>query len=1231
MGFRDQNNKVAPIDDGGNFDTDTNVNSVTSTSEAAANALLAANHAEDALAAKIAAELAETNAETAETNAETAETNASTSATNAATSETNASTSETNAAASASAAASSAADAQSSEDDAEVSETNAANSAAAALVSENNASTSETNAAASAVTAATQAGISTTKAGEASVSAAAALVSENNASTSETNAAASETNAATSESNAAASAVSAETAKTNAETAETNAATSETNAAASAVTATTQAGIATTKAGEASTSATNAEASKVAAAASQVAASNSQIAAATSASSAAAVFDQFDDTYLGSKASEPTVDNDGNALVVGALFYNSSTQGMFIWTGTEWVAASAAGGASLNNFSYTATAGQTTFTGSDENTNNLSYTVDNIIVTLNGVVLEGGGTDYTATDGSSIVLTSGAALSDEVNIVAFKTFTTADMVSSANGGAFQGNVDFNAGIDVTGNITVTGTVDGVDVAAFKASYDSLDLDGDYVNSTGDTMTGDLALSGADVTFGDSDKAIFGAGSDLQIYHDGSNSYINDAGTGSLLIQANGALDINKYTGENMARFFADGEVQLYFDSAIKLATQSGGVNITGTLTSDGVQSTDGDIKVTTLNSFVGFNSQRAGVPSSGGYQLGRLNFDAYSTGTTFVSGASIQSYSDGAAWTSSSTPAYLTFRTTPSGSTSLKERIKVASNGDISFYEDTGTTPKFFWDASAESLGIGAGDINLSGVGTGGFNTVVTVQGNNQFRGILELANSTGVSSVNGSAGDVSWFDNDNKIAQVSALGQDLTNHDDGDLAFYTASGGTLTERMRITSSGNVGIGTSSPATALTVSTDGTEQLTINRADASINTGNTVGTILFTGDDPSANQTGARIQILAAENWSTNAYGSHITFSNDSSGTLTERMRIDSSGNVGIGTSSPVSIGGYTITTLNNSGNGSALYLQQAAATKGRVITTANELVVDTTAAIPLVFGTNNAERMRIDSSGNVGIGTSPSTELHVASSSGYAELRLQGASGSSGSLEFYDSTTKRGDIYVDPSSNIVFRNISETMRIDSSGNLLVGTTTIVSPNPGHSFSAGNGAQHAIGHNGTTTGTYYSYYSYNGSVIGSITQSGTTSVAYNTSSDYRLKTDAQPMTGASARVQALKPVNFEWIASGERVDGFLAHEAQEIVPEAVTGEKDAMRDEEYEVTPAVLDDDGNVVTEAVMGTRSVPDYQGIDQSKLVPLLTAALQEALTKIDALETRITALEG
>ena len=142
--------------------------------------------------------------------------------------------------------------------------------------------------------------------------------------------------------------------------------------------------------------------------------------------------------------------------------------------------------------------------------------------------------------------------------------------------------------------------------------------------------------------------------------------------------------------------------------------------------------------------------------------------------------------------------------------------------------------------------------------------------------------------------------------------------------------------------------------------------------------------------------------------------------------------------------------------------------------------------------------------------------------------------------------------------------------------------------------------------------------------------VGSITV-GVNSTAYVTSSDYRLKTGAQPMTDVVERVQALNPVNFEWISDGSRVDGFIAHEVQEVVPEAIIGERDAMRDEEYEVTPAVLDEDGNVTTEAVMGTRSVNDYQGIDQSKLVPLLTAALQEALAEISSLKSRVEALEG
>jgi len=242
---------------------------------------------------------------------------------------------------------------------------------------------------------------------------------------------------------------------------------------------------------------------------------------------------------------------------------------------------------------------------------------------------------------------------------------------------------------------------------------------------------------------------------------------------------------------------------------------------------------------------------------------------------------------------------------------------------------------------------------------------------------------------------------------------------------------------------------------------------------------------------------------------------------------------------------------------------------------------------------------------MRIDSSGYI-ISTASNPQISfVDSANSSYKWSIQNTSSA---IRFYDNTAS-----------------SEAMRIDSIGNLLVGTPSIngvggITLNPNSS----NGAGQIVFNRNTTASTSFAVvFQDAGGAKGSISYTDT-ATAYNTSSDYRLKTDIQPMTGATDRLKQLNPVNFEWIADGTRVDGFFAHEVQSVVPEAVTGAKDAMRDEEYEVTPAVLDDDGNVVTEAVMGTRSVPDYQGIDQSKLVPLLVATIKE-------LEARITALEN
>tara|TARA_R110000787_G_scaffold150515_1_gene264414 strand:+ start:11845 stop:13221 length:1377 start_codon:yes stop_codon:yes gene_type:complete len=199
----------------------------------------------------------------------------------------------------------------------------------------------------------------------------------------------------------------------------------------------------------------------------------------------------------------------------------------------------------------------------------------------------------------------------------------------------------------------------------------------------------------------------------------------------------------------------------------------------------------------------------------------------------------------------------------------------------------------------------------------------------------------------------------------------------------------------------------------------------------------------------------------------------------------------------------------------------------------------------------------------------------------------------------------------------------------SERMRIQSSGSVGIGTS---SPAGKLEVNFNSSVDVGLVLKNSTTGTSARFYS-GSSIVGSITVTGS-ATAYNTSSDYRLKENVVNIADGITRVKQLIPKRFNFIVDADTtVDGFLAHEAQIVVPEAVTGGKDATKEEEYVVTPAVeevVDESGNVTTaavDAVMGTRTVPDHQVIDQSKLVPLLTAALQEAITKIETLEQRLS----
>ena len=155
------------------------------------------------------------------------------------------------------------------------------------------------------------------------------------------------------------------------------------------------------------------------AATSETNAGNSATAAASSATSAAASYDSFDDRYLGAKGTAPTVDNDGDALLTGALYFDTNTDTMKVYTGSGWVSAGSSVNGTAERQNYTATAGQTVFAA--------TYDAGYVDVWLNGVKLvEGASEDFTATTGTNITLTAGAAVGDDVSIIAYGTFVLAD-------------------------------------------------------------------------------------------------------------------------------------------------------------------------------------------------------------------------------------------------------------------------------------------------------------------------------------------------------------------------------------------------------------------------------------------------------------------------------------------------------------------------------------------------------------------------------------------------------------------------------------------------------------------------------------------------------------------------------------------------------------------------------------------------------------------------------------
>lgn len=405
---------------------------------------------------------------------------------------------------------------------------------------------------------------------------------------------------------------------------------------------------------------------------------------------------------------------------------------------------------------------------------------------------------------------------------------------------------------------------------------------------------------------------------------------------------------------------------------------------------------------------------------------------------------------------------------------------------------------------------------------------------------------------------------------------------------------------------GSVGIGTSSPSSLLNLESASTPTLLITDTRTPVS---------------------AQYQVGSSIAYVGTTTNHALGFTTNGS----ERARIDSSGRVGIGTSSAE----HTLHVKDAADN--AVVEVETSATNGnpafRLKNDAREWQWQLRGAesdsLVAWDVTGGAGRLYLTTSGNLGLGTaSPAYKLVVSNggAAGY-EFNINGLNGGVNTLTYNRSTSAYVDSahFVDNYYIYSGQTPAERFRVESTGvcafmtsNVNIrfngtATSTVLTNNNGVEIYTGGfiwaarqDASLYLNRAGST-GEIASFRYDNVTPVGgiSVTSSAT---AYNTSSDYRLKENLAPITGAVDRVNALQPRRFNFISDPDTtVDGFVAHEVSSVVPEAITGEKDA------------VDEDGN------------PEYQGIDQSKLVPLLTAAIQELTLTTQELTARIEALEA
>ena len=562
----------------------------------------------------------------------------------------------------------------------------------------------------------------------------------------------------------------------------------------------------------------------------------------------------------------------------------------------------------------------------------------------------------------------------------------------------------------------------------------------------------------------------------------------------------------------------------------------------------------------------------------------------------------------------------LNFSSTGIDDNATSTAITIANNGDVGI---NNTIPNSF-QFSARALVVG------SGSGNQGMTIYSDATGAQSYGGIHFADGTTGDEAFRG----ILYY-----------------QHSTDSMSFWT----TALERMRIDSSGNVGIGTSSPGAELDVFGGilSPGEIRITNAGGNPIDEDPIGKYSFYTTDASG--IGAReiASIRGINGQSGTTFAGELGFYTSTfNSNVAEAMRIDKNGNVGIGGAPTNASDHKSLALFGASGTGAGFieFTDTSGNADGAVFADDGNLFINadydnTTASSSIRFRVDgSSEKMRIDSSGNVGIGTSSTTGdgLTIYGSTNNTILTLQNPNVTSGfRFSMGESGYSHQVLRLYDNSNRAVVNFDGEMGLTSFGSV---QGEVGAGEQGVSIRGAVG-QIRVGINSTGLNTVMGFFNPNGEV-GTIRTTGS-STQYNTSSDYRLKENVSYDFDATTRLKQLRPARFNFIADADTtVDGFLAHEVQDVVPEAISGEKDETKTKEKVVVNAngqviaenieqadwetgkIADEDGNTQypTDSTWeATKVVPVYQGIDQSKLVPLLVKTIQELEARITALETQ------